>query len=43
MEINKLKKILKKFDTKITFNENLKKKNWFKIGGKAKFFIKLMN
>ena len=41
MEINKLKKILKKFDTKITFNENLKKKNWFNIGGKAKVYFKV--
>ncbi len=40
MEINKLKKILKRFNTKIAFNENLKKKNWFNIGGKAKVFYK---
>ena len=41
MEINKLKKILEKFNTKIAFNENLKKKNWFNIGGKAKVFYKV--
>ena len=41
MEINKLKEILEKFNTKIAFNENLKKKNWFNIGGKAKVFYKV--
>ena len=40
MEINKLKELLKKFDSKIFYNEDLKKKNWFNIGGKAKIFFK---
>jgi len=41
MKINKLKELLKKFDTKIFYNEDLKKKNWFNIGGKAKIFFKV--
>ena len=41
MKINQLKELLKKFHSKITYNENLKKKNWFNIGGKAKVFFKV--
>jgi UDP-N-acetylmuramate dehydrogenase len=40
MKINQLKELLKKFETKIIYNEDLKKKNWFNIGGKAKIFFK---
>ena len=40
MKINQLKELLKKFDSKIAYNEDLKKKNWFNIGGKAKVFFK---
>ena len=40
MKINQLKELLKKFDSKISYNENLKKKNWFNIGGKAKVYFK---
>ena len=40
MKIDKLKKLLKKFDSKIVYNEDLKKKNWFNIGGKAKVFFR---
>jgi UDP-N-acetylmuramate dehydrogenase len=40
MKINQLKELLKKFDSKISYNENLKKKNWFNIGGKAKAYFK---
>ncbi len=40
MKINQLKDLLKNFDTKISYNEDLKKKNWFNIGGKAKVFFK---
>jgi UDP-N-acetylmuramate dehydrogenase len=40
MEINQLKKILKKFESSIIYNADLKKKNWFNIGGKAKVFFK---
>ena len=38
MEINQLKNLLKNFSSKIIYNEDLKKKNWFNIGGKAKVF-----
>ena len=41
MEINQLKKLLKKFNSKIVYNEDLKKKNWFNIGGKTKVFFKV--
>ena len=40
MKTNQLKELLKKFDSKILYNEDLKKKNWFNIGGKAKVFFK---
>ncbi len=40
MEIDHLKKLLRNLDSKITYNEDLKKKNWFNIGGKAKVFFK---
>ena len=34
MEVDKLKKLLNKFDSKIIYYAELKKKNWFNIGGK---------
>ena len=37
MKIDNLKKLLKEFENDIIFNADLKKKNWFNIGGKAKF------
>ena len=40
MTIDELKKLLKKFDSSITYSADLKKKNWFNIGGKAKVFFK---
>tara|TARA_Y100000591_G_C21804533_1_gene684025 strand:+ start:246 stop:1157 length:912 start_codon:yes stop_codon:yes gene_type:complete len=40
MKTDELKILLKRFDTKITYNSDLKKKNWFNIGGKAKVFFK---
>ena len=40
MTINELKELLKKFDSSITYNADLKKKNWFNIGGKTKAFYK---
>ena len=43
MEINQLKELLKKFDPKISYNEDLKKKSWFNIGGKAKVYYKADN
>ena len=40
MKIDILKKLLKEFENDIIFNADLKKKNWFNIGGKAKVFYK---
>ena len=40
MRIENLKNLLKDFEGHITFNADLKKKNWFNIGGKAKVFYK---
>ena len=43
MEIEKLKKILNEFGDNVKFNHDLKKKNWFNIGGKTKVFYKAEN
>ena len=43
MEITKLKKILSKFGENVKFEYDLKKKNWFNIGGKSKVFYKADN
>ena len=43
MKIDELKKLLKKFDSQIIYNEDLKKKNWFNIGGKTKIYYKADN
>ena len=43
MKTNQLKELLKDFNSQIIFNEDLKKKNWFNIGGKAKVFFKPNN
>ncbi len=40
MKINELKKLLSKFESNIVYCADLKKKNWFNIGGKAKVFFK---
>ncbi len=40
MKINALKDLLKNFDQDIVFLADLKKKNWFNIGGKVKIFFK---
>ena len=40
MTINELKKLLVEFDENLEFEQSLKKKNWFNIGGKAKVFFK---
>ena len=40
MKIYDLKDLLKKFEKNIIFEADLKKKNWFNIGGKAKVFFK---
>ena len=43
MEINQLKKILDEFGDNVKFEHDLKKKNWFNIGGKSKVFYKAEN
>ena len=43
MEITKLKKILNEFGKNVRFEQDLKKKNWFNIGGKSKVFYKAEN
>ena len=40
MKINQLKKILSGFDENVFFEYDLKKKNWFNIGGNQKFILK---
>ena len=43
MEIEKLETILSEFGDNVNFNYDLKKKNWFNIGGKSKVFFKANN
>ena len=43
MEIEQLKKILDEFGDSVRFEHDLKKKNWFNIGGKSKVFYKANN
>ena len=43
MELKQLKNLLKEFGDSVRFEENLKKKNWFNIGGKSKVFYKANN
>ena len=43
MQIEKLKEILKEFGEDVKFDQDLKKKNWFNIGGKSKVFYKADN
>ena len=43
MKIEKLKYILSEFGDSVSFNYDLKKKNWFNIGGKSKVFYKSKN
>jgi UDP-N-acetylmuramate dehydrogenase len=43
MEIDKIKELFKNFEPQVIFNQDLKKKNWFNIGGKAKIFYKAEN
>ena len=40
MEIKKLKELLFKFEKDIVYNQDLKRKNWFNIGGKTKVYYK---
>ena len=43
MDIKQLKKILEEFGDNVRFEYDLKKKNWFNIGGKSKVFYKANN
>ena len=43
MEIQELKNLLSEFGTNVMFEHDLKKKNWFNIGGKSKVFYKAEN
>ena len=43
MKINDLKNLLVEFGTNVSFEQDLKKKNWFNIGGKTKVFYKADN
>ena len=43
MQIHQLKSLLKDFGENIHFEYDLKKKNWFNIGGKSKVFYKADN
>jgi UDP-N-acetylmuramate dehydrogenase len=43
MEINELKNLLVEFGSNVRFQHDLKKKNWFNIGGKTKVFYKADN
>ena len=40
MEISDIEKKTKNFNSKILFNYELKKTNWFNIGGRTKIFFK---
>jgi len=43
MKTTELKKILNEFGSNVRFEYDLKKKNWFNIGGKSKIFYKAEN
>ena len=43
MKIDQLKNLLNDFGEDVKFNFDLKKKNWFNIGGKSKVFFKAVN
>ena len=43
MEIKELKELLFEFKKDVSFEYDLKKKNWFNIGGKSKVFYKAEN
>ena len=43
MTINNLKSFLEEFGDNVKFSFDLKKKNWFNIGGKSKVFYKAEN
>ena len=43
MQIHQLKDLLKDFDKNVIYDQDLKKKNWFNIGGKTKIYYKEKN
>ena len=43
MKLDQLKNLFKEFDENLRFEHDLKKKNWFNIGGKTKVFFKANN
>ena len=43
MKTSQLKKLLSEFGNSVRFEHDLKKKNWFNIGGKTKVFYKAEN
>ena len=43
MKVDELKNLLKDFGENVRFEHDLKKKNWFNIGGKSKVFYKADN
>ncbi|MDC3068359.1 UDP-N-acetylmuramate dehydrogenase [Candidatus Pelagibacter sp.] len=43
MQIHQLKDLLKDFDKNVIYDQDLKKKSWFNIGGKSKIFYKAEN
>ena len=43
MKKNQLKKLLDYFGNNVIFDQDLKKKNWFNIGGKSKVFYRADN
>ena len=43
MTLNELKNLLSEFGNNVSFEHDLKKKNWFNIGGKTKVFFKADN
>ena len=43
MKLDQLKTLFREFDENLRFEYDLKKKNWFNIGGKTKVFFKANN
>ena len=43
MKIGQLREMLGEFNESVRFEYDLKKKNWFNIGGKSKVFFKANN
>ena len=43
MKIDELKELLLDFKSNVVFNQDLKNKNWFNIGGRCKVFFKAEN